>query len=116
MSEIVEARGAAPWPPPPDLDSIRELFANADVEGFIAGGAAADEYETEAEQLHMAIETWHTSELIRARLLPTLVDIWEGAFSLDDGEIATRKPKLEALAAEIERFFGPAAKPQVRGA
>lgn len=35
-----------PWPPPPDLDSIQELVANADVEGFIADGAPVDEYST----------------------------------------------------------------------
>ena len=107
--------GSAPWPPPPDLDSIKELFANADVEGFIAAGGPVDEYETEAEELHMAIETWQTSELTAARLLPILTDIWEGAFSLSDDETAKRVPKLQALAAEIERFFGPEARPQVRG-
>ena len=34
-----------PWPPPPDIDSIQELVATADVEGFIAEGAPPDEYE-----------------------------------------------------------------------
>ena len=104
-----------PWPPPPDNDSIQELVATADVEGFIAGGAPADEYETEAEQLLMALETWSTAELIAPRLLPVLEEIWAGAFSLDDAALERRRPKLEALAREIARFFGPEAKPQVRG-
>lgn len=115
MPETQAINESAPWPPPPDLDSLKELIANADVENFIANGAPSDEYETEAEQLHMAIETWQTSELTVARLLPTLVEIWEGAFSLGDAEMAGREPKLRALAAEIERFFGSGAEPQVRG-
>ena len=105
----------APWPPPPDLDSLKDLIAQADVEGFIAKGAPADEYETEAEELHMAIETWTTAELTAERLLPTLADIWEGAFSLDDDAMESRRARLLALAKEIERFFGPEAQPQVRG-
>ena len=27
----------AAWPPPPDLNSIKELTRDADIEGFIAG-------------------------------------------------------------------------------
>lgn len=106
----------APWPPPPDLDSLKDLIAQADVEGFIAQGAPADEYETEAEELHMAIETWTTAELTAERLLPTLEEIWAGAFSLDESGVAGRRTGLRELAAQIERFFGPGATPQVRGA
>ena len=116
MAETEGPRSGKPWPPPPDAHSIQELVTTADVEGFIAQGAPADEYETEAEQLFAALETWTNGEITADRLLPVLIEIWEGAFSLDDQEIVKRKPALEHLAREIERFFGPAAKPQVRGA
>ena len=43
------------WPPPPDLASIQELVAGADVEGLIAGGAPGDEYEPEGEKIFEAI-------------------------------------------------------------
>lgn len=104
-----------PWPPPPDIDSIRELVASADVEGFIAHGAPADEYETEAELLFSAVENFPTADLVSAKLLPILQDIWRRSFSLNEASLAQRALKLQALAQQIARFFGPEAQPQVRG-
>jgi hypothetical protein len=103
-----------PWPPPPDLESIQELVATADVEGFIADGAPADEYETEAELLFLAIENFPTADLLAPKLSAILDSIWTKNFSLDDAALAQRRPALLALAQQIERFFGPEAKPQVR--
>ena len=105
-----------PWPPPPDLDSLQELVATADIEGFIAAGSPADEYETEADLLFDAIKGWPTADLRTERLLPVLENVWTQAFSLDDHDLAHRRVKLRELAGQIERFFGPEAKPQVRGA
>lgn len=104
-----------PWPPPPDMDSVQELVANADIEGFIAEGSPADEYETEAELLFHRVEHFSTEELTSTKLLPILEDIWQRSFDLHEPGIAMRRPKLTELAAQIERFFGPEAKPQVRG-
>lgn len=106
---------SVPWPPPPDLASIQELFATADIEGFIADGAPADEYETEADELFAAIEHFPTAELLRAKLMPILEGIWRKSFSLDDAGLALRRSALDELAAQVERFFGPESKPQVRG-
>lgn len=103
------------WPPPPDLDSIQELVAAADIEGFIAEGAPADEYETEGEQLFASIAGFATSELVAPNLLPILQEIWRNSFSLNESVLKERTPKLQILSAEIARFFGPEAKPQVRG-
>ena len=105
-----------PWPPPPDLDSIQELVATADVDGFIAEGGPADEYETEAEALFEQIRSFTTAELVTSRLVPILEGIWQGSFQLSPDALAERRPKLFALAGQIERFFGPSAQPQVRGA
>ena len=105
----------APWPPPPDPASLKELFANADVEGFIASGDPADEYDIEAEEFFTALDGYSTAELTADRMLPILEEIWAGAFELDDAAIAQRRPKLQGLAAEVARFFGPEAQPQVRG-
>lgn len=107
---------AKPWPPPPDLHSLKELIAAADVEGFLADGGPADEYDIEAEELLEAIGTYSTAELVPERLLPVLEEIWAGAFSLDEPALAQRRPKLGELAGQIARFFGPGAQPQVRGA
>lgn len=104
-----------PWPPPPDLASIQELVATADVEGFIAEGSPADEYETEAELLFNRIENFPTADLTAAKMLPILEDVWKRSFELTEAGIAMRRPKLTDLAGQIERFFGPEARPQVRG-
>ena len=103
-----------PWPPPPDIESIQELVATADVEGFLADGAPADEYETEAELLFNAIENFPTADILAPKLMAILEDIWRKSFSLDDAALAQRRPALQALAGQIERFFGPAAQPHVR--
>ncbi len=106
-----------PWPPPPDLDSIRELMREADPEGLIKNeGAPQDEYEPEEENFFAAIADFPTSDLLAARLTPILEGIWAQSFNLNSAELAQRKPALEALAEQVERFFGPEAKPQVRGA
>ena len=103
-----------PWPPPPDLESIQELMREADPEGHIAEGAPADEYEPEEEDLFAAIKHFSTADLIATNLLPIIEDIWRKSFSLDANALIQRKPALNSLAQQIERFFGPEAKPQVR--
>jgi hypothetical protein len=103
------------WPPPPDLESIKELVRNADIEGFIAvHSAPADEYDTEAEALHAAIAHLRTDEITVNRQLPILESIWRKNFIDDEAELAMRRPALGALAQEITRFFGPEAQPQTR--
>jgi hypothetical protein len=105
----------APWPPPPDLASIKELFRDSDVEGLIEiHGAPADEYDTEAEDLHAAIAHLPTSEITVAKVMPELEAIWRKNFVDDSTELALRRPPLEKLASQIAHFFGPEATPQVR--
>ncbi len=48
--------------------------------------------------------------------MPILEDVWRRSFELNDAGVALRRPKLLELAGQIERFFGPEAQPQVRGA
>ena len=103
------------WPPPPDLASIKELTRDADVEGFIADGAPADEYDTEAEDLFRAIQHFASKELVPVRLMPILKRIWAVSFNVSGDELVSRTPALEGLANQIARFFGPEATPQVRG-
>ncbi len=103
-----------PWPPPPDLPSLQELVRTADPEGLIADGAPQDEYEPEESELLAAVQHLSTAELITANLLPPLEQIWQRAFHLSPENLAERRPKLLALAKEIERFFGPESQPRTR--
>jgi hypothetical protein len=105
---------AKPWPPPPDLESIRELVRSADPEGHLAEGAPVDEYEPEEEAILAAIGNLQTCELVTATTLPLIQAVWQMSFVLNDGEMTERRPALLGLAEQIERFFGPEAKPQVR--
>lgn len=105
---------AAPWPPPPDLQSVAELMRAADPEGLIADGLPADEYEPEEQELFTAIRHLPTTEIILKTLLPILERIWTGSFSLSEEDLAARRPALLSLAKEIERFFGPESQPRTR--
>jgi len=103
-----------PWPPPPDLDSLKELFATADVEGLIADECPIDEYDPEAKLFFAAIQNRSTDRLTVQHTLPILEELWINQFSLDETALAQRRPALLALAQQVERFFGPAAQPQTR--
>jgi hypothetical protein len=106
--------GTKPWPPPPDIDSIRELVRAADPEGYLAAGAHPDEYEPEADAILKAIEHLQTSELRVMTTLPIIESIWRKSFTLDEAAMKERHSALLELAEQIERFFGPGATPQVR--
>lgn len=111
---MITGPDAKPWPPPPDLESIRELVRAADPEGHLADGAHADEYEPEEEQILAAIGHLPTVDLVTQTTLPLIEAIWQKSFVLDDAAMAARRPALLTLAQQIEHFFGPAAQPQVR--
>lgn len=103
-----------PWPPPPDLPSIQELVRTADPETLLADGAPADEYDPEENALLDALHTLAPAEILAANILPHLERIWQKSFSLTEPQLAERRPRLLALAKEIERFFGPQSKPRTR--
>ena len=105
-----------PWPPPPDLASLKELFATADIEGLIADAAPPDEYDPEAQNFFAAIDGLPTADITAPQMLAVLERIWTSAFNLDESELQLRSSALRALADQVARFFGPEAVPQVRGA
>ena len=102
------------WPPPPDLHSIRELVRAADPEGHIYEGAPADEYDPEEEAIFNAIAHLPTAQLTASNLTPIIERAWQQSFVHSDDDLARVRPALHSLAAEIARFFGPDAQPQVR--
>jgi hypothetical protein len=108
------ATNSTPWPPPPDLASIKELVRNADTEEFIANGSPSDEYDGEAEQLFTAIGRFATVDLVAPEIVPHIESIWSKSFAYDQDILARTRPSLEGLAQQIARFFGPEARPHVR--
>ena len=105
---------SAAWPPPPDLDSLKELFATADVEGLIADHCPIDEYDPEAKHFYEETTGFTTQQFASDEILPLLERLWVKQFMLTDQQLAQRQPALEALAKQIARFFGPKAQPQTR--
>jgi hypothetical protein len=106
---------SANWPPRPDLESLKELVRNSDTEELIAIGSPADEYDGEAKELHAALANFATADLIVPNILPRIEAIWSKSFDYDDTVLVKFRPRLEKLAQQIERFFGPEAEPQTRG-
>ncbi|MCU1319710.1 MAG: hypothetical protein JWP98_1228 [Edaphobacter sp.] len=102
------------WPPPPDLNSLKELFATADVEGLIADECPLDEYDPEAKHFYEATIGYPTSKFTAEQTIPLLEQIWVKQFLLDEEQLTQRRPALEGLAQQIARFFGPEAQPQTR--
>jgi hypothetical protein len=103
-----------PCPPPPDLASLKELFAAADVEGLIADDCPLDEYDPEAKHFYDETMGWPTRAFVVEQTLPLLERLWVQQFMLDDMQLAQRGPALRSLAAQIARFFGPDAVPATR--
>jgi hypothetical protein len=102
------------WPPPPDLDSLKELFAAADVEGLIADECPLDEYDPEAKHFYEETQGLPTSAFTVEKILPLLERLWAKQFMLDETQLAHRRSALLALAEQIARFFGPEAQLQTR--
>lgn len=102
------------WPPAPDLFSLRELFAMADVEGLIADDCPSDEYDPEALHFYEETRGCPTARFAREQTLPLLEKLWSKQFGLDEEQLAERRPALTELANQIARFFGPEAQPAVR--
>ncbi len=103
-----------PWPPPPDLPSIQELVRTADPEGHLADGSPADEYEPEEEAILKALHGLSTADILAINILSSIERIWQQSFHLSEDDLSVRRPKLLALAKEIERFFGPESQPRTR--
>ena len=100
-----------PWPPPPDLESLKQLFAEADVESLIADDCPIDEYDPEAKHFFDLTKGWKSEQFTSEHTLPVLIKLFEEQFpNQKSGGLAKQKQ----LAQQIERFFGPEAKPQVR--
>ena len=89
-----------------DLDSVNDLVTEQDVEGFIADGAPADEYESEVEEVFAALLALPAEEATQDRILAILEQTWKKNFSLSDEALTQRRPALEKIVERILHFFG----------
>jgi hypothetical protein len=89
-----------------DMESVQDLVRAADIEGFIADGDPADEYDPEERQIFAAMAAWSSSTFTKANVLPMIVEIWRKSFSLDDADLSERLTRMDELAGQIVHFFG----------
>jgi hypothetical protein len=89
-----------------DLDSVNDLVTEQDVEGFIADGAPADEYEGEIEEVFAALQALPPVEATQEKIVAVLRQTWRKNFSQSDAELDERGPGLKKIAESILHFFG----------
>ena len=89
-----------------DLDSVNDLVTEQDVEGFIADGAPADEYEGEIEELFSALLALSAEEATTERIVAILEQTWQKNFNLSAAELKQRRPAFERIVARILHHFG----------
>jgi hypothetical protein len=89
-----------------DLESVNDLITEQDVEGFIADGAPADEYEGEVEEVFAAWLALPAEEATKERLLAILEQTWRKSFSLSEAELEQRRPGFERIVDRTLHHFG----------
>jgi hypothetical protein len=81
--------------------TINEYLREEDVEGLIAIGAPADEYESEAKDIARALDAFQPAEQTGANIAAALALIWARYFNLSADDMALRLPSLQRVAGKI---------------
>ena len=89
-----------------DLESVNDLTTEADVEGFIADGAPADEYECEVEDVFAALSALPAERATKEAIVAIYERVWAANFSLSDAELLKRRPAFEGIVERILHHFG----------
>jgi hypothetical protein len=89
-----------------DLESVNDLTTEADVEGFIADGAPADEYESEVEDVFAALVKLPAEEATKDAIVAIYGQVWKANFSLSDEEVLKRRAAFEGIVERILHHFG----------
>jgi hypothetical protein len=89
-----------------DMESVQDLVRGADIEGFLAEGEPADEYEPEEMAIFSAMSAWPAATFTKANVMAVVVEVWRKSFSLDDAEMSARLSKMDGLAGQFVHFFG----------
>lgn len=85
----------------PYFTVIDKALRESDIEGLIAGGAPADEYEGEAEMIAAAIGALPPADFTHENVVEIITYIWADSFDLDEEAMARRQDALEKLAAIV---------------
>lgn len=79
--------------------ALKQLLREADIEGLIADGAPADEYDSEADIVMSAL-TQSTGRTV-SDVVSLLAAAWTRSFALDEAALQLRLPQLQNVAARL---------------
>ena len=80
---------------------IAALLNKADIEGYIALGAPADEYDSEAEALVLAFGELSEAEITVENIAVIVTAAWQQSFDLDGSDIAMRRADIQNFAQAV---------------
>lgn len=83
------------------LERIKLTLQHEDVEGLIALGALADEYDAEAEAVLSALMAMPTSALNLSSLAAIIAVVWAESFGRTEEEIKLRMPAFLNIANQL---------------
>lgn len=84
-------------------ENINNLLQEADIEGLITAGAPADEYDSEAAAISLALREMDNSQINTDSITAVIAAIWAKSFHLDENGIHARLPAIKTLAERITR-------------
>jgi hypothetical protein len=90
------------------LNEMKALFAEHDVEGLIGEAAAPrDEYDQEATDVAQKLKDLEfiKTKIDHAVVLKVLTDVWSRSFNLRDADLEQRRGKLNELAGKVEELW-----------
>jgi hypothetical protein len=87
-------------------EKIAAILRNEDIEGLIALGAPADEYDSEAEKIAKTIAGWPAGELTQANISALIALLWAKSFNRTAQEIEQRMPAFMHISKNILASVG----------
>jgi hypothetical protein len=80
------------------VQKIASLLRQADIEGYIQLGAPADEYNSEAEALALALAELDNTECTLENITAITTEIWKQSFNLGEADIRMRQSQIRRFA------------------
>jgi hypothetical protein len=89
-----------------DLNELKDLFSEHDIEGLINESAPLDEYDEEAVKLVRRLEDleFDKTKIDHPVIVDALMGIWSESFNLCGAELEKRRQNLTKLALEVEKL------------
>ena len=89
-----------------DLNELKDLFSEHDIEGLINEGAPFDEYDEEATKLIRRLKDleFDKTKIDHMAIVDALMGIWSESFDLRGAELEKREQNLTKLALEVEKL------------